>query len=261
MVGKAGLADVLERVVGQVGHDDACRPGRHAFAPRGASGGRPCRLRRRARTVSPGWTRAAVRDGAPATSSAASAIRSGMSSGRTANGLDSKRTAVPQASTCPWCISTPSTRSSRSGVSVSEIRLAMRWPGRDARGSRGRCSPPPAPSRRACRPTRWWGCAAFRARRRSPRWPRPTAAGSPPASAASWRKLAESRFSRSTSTRISASEMRGSASSFHAGCGKVPVAVEHPVKAVASRQAEGHRPRLTCCNSDSYWRNALNIRH
>ena len=105
-VGEAGGTHIRERALGGVGDDDGARRRPRAGGRRATSAGRRCPPPPMRTTVSPGLTRVAVRDGAPATSSAASAIRSGMSSGSTANGLDANSTAVPVTPTWPWCMAT-----------------------------------------------------------------------------------------------------------------------------------------------------------
>src|SRR3954471_3834555 len=184
-------------------------------APRTATEGRcPARCRARCTTRS-------VAAGAPQTSSTASATSSGRSSGSTAAIDRANSTAVPAVGTCSLRPSQPASASvTRSGVRVSDTRVATRWPGSSPSGDSGPTSSttpisiPPEPVTGLCILPRLSMIPSTAAR---------TAAPSPPAASDSWRKEAASRLSRRTAMRTSSGPMAGSASSRWAAWGSTPI--------------------------------------
>ncbi len=165
-------------------------------------------------------TTRAVAAGAPQTSRTARETASGRSSGSAAAIERAKRIAVPSAGTCS---DRPShaRRSSviRSGVRVSETRVATRCPTDSPSGESGPTasttpmSMPPDPVTGFCILPRVRTMSRTAARTASP---------SPAQASESCRKEAASRFSRWTAMRTSSAAIAGSASSRRAAWGRTP---------------------------------------
>src|SRR3954452_20506412 len=165
-------------------------------------------------------TTRAVAAGAPQTSSRASETASGRSSGRTAAIDRAKRIAVPAAVTCS---DRPSQRASpsviRSGVSVSETRVATRWPTASPSGDSG---PTASTAPMSMPPEPVTGFCIFPRVATMSRTVARTASPSPAHDSDSCRNEAASRFSRWTAIRTSSGAISGSASSRRAAWGSTP---------------------------------------
>lgn len=178
--------------------------------------GSPSRCRRATCSA----TTRAVSAGAPHTSSTARDSSGCRSAGSTAAIDRANRIAYPSQGTCSL---RPSQRASPSrivsGVSVSDTSVATRSPTVSPSGDRRPASStvpismPPDPVTGFCIFPRVEMISSTSARTFSP---------SPPCFSDSCRKLAASRFSRSTRMRTSFDAIRGSASSRQAACGSTP---------------------------------------